>query len=72
MAYYNIEQFGPIHDEFMLGQIVAAIINARPFRKEGSIDANPTDYMPSYEPEPESWLTIRENLQAWKGISDDS
>jgi len=72
IAFFNIEPFGTLHEELLAGQICSTVVNSRPFRKEGSNDVLATDFMPSYVPEPESWNIIRENVQLWKDISDDS
>jgi len=68
MAYSRIEPFGMLHEELLNAILAATVANA--FGTQTSSTFEPTDFMPSYEPPPQDWRSIKRGLQDAKALTD--
>lgn len=51
MAYFNIEPFGPVQEDYRAGVLSAIAFNSVP-RERGQTPAKPEDFFPSLKPPP--------------------
>lgn len=68
IAYSNIEPFGASHDELLHGMRCALYANSH--IRDGEPPPTPSDFMPSYEPIPQSPEAIMQSVREWKMIAN--